>query len=63
MLNIKTLAANAFNLLGSLLPSMLVPTDKVQLFFPLGSRFIQYLKESGYFHLPATKPDTIGKYR
>ena len=46
--------------LGSLWPSLLMPADKVHLVYPLGSKLIHVLQETGYLHLQATKPDTIG---
>ena len=46
--------------LGSLWPSLLMPADKTHLAYPLGSKFIHILQETGYLHLQATKPDTIG---
>jgi hypothetical protein len=29
--------------------------------YPLGQHFADILEESGYMHLQATKPDTLGK--
>ncbi|KAG7296455.1 hypothetical protein JYU34_020198 [Plutella xylostella] len=46
-------------ILGSLLPWYLEPVfaDRV---YPLTQNFADRLEETGYFHLQATKPDTIG---
>lgn len=46
-------------LIGSLFPS-LIDSDHPERVYPL-SKFLTYLlRESGYFHIQSTKPDTIG---
>lgn len=55
-----TIGANLGLMLGSFWPTLLMPADKVHLVYPLGPKFIHILQETGYFHLQATKPDTIG---
>jgi len=52
--------ANLKLILGSLWPSMLMPSDKVHLVYPLLPKYAYILQETGYAHLQATKPDTIG---
>ncbi|XP_049857938.1 juvenile hormone epoxide hydrolase 1-like isoform X3 [Schistocerca gregaria] len=46
--------------LGSLWPTFVVEKDYVDKVYPLWEHFQFLLEESGYLHLQATKPDTIG---
>uniref|UniRef100_A0A6P7GN73 Epoxide hydrolase n=1 Tax=Diabrotica virgifera virgifera TaxID=50390 RepID=A0A6P7GN73_DIAVI len=46
--------------LGSLMPSLIVEADKQHLVYPRMKIFGFLLLESGYMHLQATKPDTVG---
>ena len=39
---------------------MLLPADKVNLVYPLSQSLGFILRETGYMHLQATKPDTVG---
>lgn len=47
-------------LIGSLAPSLLFDKEDVRAQFPLKSAVMKLWREFGYFHLQATKPDTIG---
>lgn len=47
-------------LLGTLCPSLVVDAKYVNRMYPLSEKLKALLLESGYFHLQATKPDTIG---
>lgn len=47
-------------LLGSIWPTLVVDAKYVNRMYPLSEAFKGLLEESGYFHLQATKPDTIG---
>ncbi|KAH8407400.1 hypothetical protein KR222_003359 [Zaprionus bogoriensis] len=47
-------------LLAGLWPSLFVPHGHEDFFFPKSREFSFLIEESGYFHLQATKPDTIG---
>ncbi|XP_023160354.1 juvenile hormone epoxide hydrolase 1 [Drosophila hydei] len=47
-------------LLASVWPSLFAPSGFVDFFFPKSKEFSYLLEESGYFHLQATKPDTVG---
>lgn len=58
---VNTVASNVLNLVGSLWPSLLVPADKINLYYPIGSKLLKLLESTGSMHLQATKPDTIGK--
>ena len=63
MVAVPTPGANIGLMLGSLWPSLLMPADKVHLVYPLSTRFIHIIQETGYFHLQATKPDTVHRPR
>nr|WOK42675.1 juvenile hormone epoxide hydrolase 1 [Diaphanosoma celebensis] len=60
MLGFSNLGSNIGLGLGSLWPTMLLPADKVDLVYPLKEKFGFVLRETGYMHLQATKPDTVG---
>lgn len=47
-------------LLGSLWPTLIVDEKYAHLMYPLGEKLARLIEESGYFHIQATKPDTIG---
>lgn len=47
-------------LLGSVFPSLIVESNEEKFTYPLSKVFLYLLEESGYMHLQATKPDTIG---
>ncbi|CAG9568746.1 unnamed protein product [Danaus chrysippus] len=47
-------------LVGAVLPSLVVEPDLASRMYPLSSYLSFLMEESGYFHLQATKPDTIG---
>ncbi|KAJ4438982.1 hypothetical protein ANN_14936, partial [Periplaneta americana] len=46
--------------LGSFWPSLIVDEAYVDKMYPLGKHFAGLLEESGYMHLQASKPDTVG---
>lgn len=48
-------------LVASLYPRAFLDEAYESFVFPLGAHFKQTLMMSGYFHLQATKPDTIGR--
>ena len=45
----------------SLVPSLL-PEDEQKLMFPVTKVLSYLIESSGYLHLQATKPDTLGNY-
>ncbi|XP_012218175.1 juvenile hormone epoxide hydrolase 1 [Linepithema humile] len=49
-----------WRLLGAFIPSLVVESEHYSKMYPLGSHLSYILEESGYMHLQATKPDTIG---
>jgi len=47
-------------LVGALFPSLVMtPADQHKI-YPIGEKFMDLLQESGYMHIQATKPDTVG---
>jgi len=48
------------NFIANKFPSYFVEKEYEDFFFPLSEKFPNLIIESGYFHLQATKPDTIG---
>nr|CAD7434550.1 unnamed protein product [Timema monikensis] len=49
-----------YQALASFWPTLIVDEEHVDKLFPVGKVFSWLLKESGYMHLQATKPDTVG---
>ncbi len=47
--------------IASFYPSYFVSKEHENFFFPLAEKWQNLVLETGYFHLQATKPDTIGK--
>ncbi|NP_001295475.1 uncharacterized protein LOC105689317 [Athalia rosae] len=41
-------------------PSLLVPDEDYHLMYPLSKKWSRTIEETGYFHIQATKPDTLG---
>lgn len=48
--------------IGSLYPPLVVDADLADRMYPLGKKYSWLLEESGYMHLQASKPDTVGKF-
>lgn len=49
--------------IASFFPSLFIPEGYNDFFYPMSEKFSYMLEESGYFHLQATKPDTIGNLK
>ncbi|XP_031622654.1 juvenile hormone epoxide hydrolase-like [Contarinia nasturtii] len=47
-------------IIASVYPSLFVAAEYADFHFPIGEKIAYHIEESGYFHLQATKPDTIG---
>ncbi|XP_068624204.1 juvenile hormone epoxide hydrolase-like [Battus philenor] len=47
-------------LIGAIYPSLLFKPNEVERMYPLKDFYSMIMEELGYFHLHATKPDTIG---
>jgi microsomal epoxide hydrolase len=48
------------SLVGLLLPSLVLNPSDYYKVYPVGDKISLMLQESGYFHIQATKPDTVG---
>lgn len=48
-------------LIASIWPTAFIDEKFVPMVFPLGEKLQTMIEETGYFHLQATKPDTIGE--
>ena len=46
---------------GSLWPSLIVERELESRMYPYSDHIMRLLEESGYLHIQATKPDTVGK--
>lgn len=44
-------------------PSLVLPEEHIDFVYPAGEKFKYMIEESGYLHIQASKPDTIGKHR
>lgn len=47
---------------GSYFPSLIVDEKLAHRMYPLGEVYSFLLEETGYFHIQATKPDTVGEF-
>ncbi|XP_062546810.1 juvenile hormone epoxide hydrolase-like [Armigeres subalbatus] len=52
--------ASVKNLIGALAPSLVVDDKNVDFYYPYLDRLKLLIAETGYMHIQATKPDTIG---
>lgn len=52
---------NILLFLGSLCPSLIIDKKYESKIYPLSKWFHFQALETGYFHIQATKPDTVGK--
>ena len=48
--------------IGSVFPSLVMDESEARNIYPLKDTFKFFLEESGYYHIQATKPDTVGEY-
>lgn len=55
-----TLSNVFWRLLGSILPWLVVDNEHYSRMYPLSNQLKYIIEESGYLHVQATKPDTIG---
>jgi len=49
-------------LLAAIYPPLFVDVDEISKSYPIPSLMAKLAEETGYMHLQATKPDTVGKY-
>nr|ARE68677.1 juvenile hormone epoxide hydrolase [Epicauta chinensis] len=57
---VNTRLSNLKTFIGSFIPQLVVDKEHAHLMYPLSEKFANILLESGYLHLQATKPDTVG---
>lgn len=58
----NSIGPNLKLLLGAFLPSgIVVSYEDQEKLYPLKEKLGMFARETGYLHLQATKPDTIGK--
>ncbi|CAH1130360.1 unnamed protein product [Ceutorhynchus assimilis] len=60
MAYVSTPLANIKTALGMLYPGWIVRKDHQDRVYPLWDKFMHRIRETGYLHLQATKPDTLG---
>uniref|UniRef100_A0A182QWG9 Epoxide hydrolase n=1 Tax=Anopheles farauti TaxID=69004 RepID=A0A182QWG9_9DIPT len=60
MCSIMTPLSYPKTFLAALRPSLFIDERYTDFYFPLGSKFSNIIEETGYMHIQATKPDTIG---
>lgn len=60
MCGVQGLKAILKSIVASFAPSTFIDAKYVEYYYPAGPKFMYILAESGYMHIQATKPDTIG---
>ena len=55
-----TAAGLVHQTLAGIFPSLFLKANEIEKLTPSGDVFIKLLRETGYMHIQATKPDTIG---
>ena len=60
MCNVMSPMANIKTIIASFYPSLFMDDQLAKWIYPFGAKFMELLQESGYMHIQATKPDTIG---
>ena len=64
MMAVSSPIVNMKYFLGSILPSgFMMDAEKEKTLYPISKFMSTIVRESGYFHIQATKPDTIGENR
>ncbi|XP_052865137.1 juvenile hormone epoxide hydrolase 2-like isoform X1 [Anopheles cruzii] len=60
MCSVQTSLSYPKTFIAGLKPNWFVDEQYIDYYFPFGSKFLGILEETGYLHIQATKPDTIG---
>lgn len=60
---VNTPLAHVKVFLGGFFPSLIIDDKISDRVYPMKDKFGYLLKESGYMHIQATKPDTLGEFR
>lgn len=53
-------SSTLWRLIGTVFPSLVVESKYADRMYPMGYHMGRILEETGYVHIQATKPDTIG---
>lgn len=61
-LRMRSLSVFARQLIGEIFPSLIYSPAEIRVRSSLKETFFHILRESGYMHIQATKPDTVGKW-
>lgn len=51
-----------WSVVGTYIPSLVLEKEHYSKYYPISNTMKLLIEESGYFHIQATKPDTIGKF-
>ncbi|XP_047510618.1 juvenile hormone epoxide hydrolase-like isoform X2 [Pieris napi] len=57
---LSTTASTIIRVLGSIYPPLVVSSEAADRMYPMSKYFGMLLEETGYFHIQASKPDTVG---
>ncbi|XP_014218988.2 uncharacterized protein LOC106647206 [Copidosoma floridanum] len=57
---VNNFKAHLLTFVGAYVPSLVVDSEHYSKMYPLSHYMSRIVEESGYFHLQATKPDTVG---
>ena len=58
-----TLRAHVLSFVGAYIPSLVIDNEHHAKMYPMSHHLSRLVEESGYFHIQATKPDTVGKFK
>ncbi|XP_011691228.1 PREDICTED: juvenile hormone epoxide hydrolase 1-like [Wasmannia auropunctata] len=57
---VMSTSSTLWTIIGALVPSLVVESEHAGKMYPLGHHTSRLLEETGYMHIQASKPDTIG---
>ena len=61
MCSVDSMRAHFLTIVGAYIPSLIVDAEYQSRMYPLSKHYSRLLEESGYMHIQATKPDTVGQ--
>ncbi|XP_015598297.1 juvenile hormone epoxide hydrolase 2 [Cephus cinctus] len=56
----NTASATIWSIIGAYLPSLVATKEEIPRIYPLSHHWLRLVEETGYMHIQATKPDTVG---
>ena len=56
-----SLRAHFLTVIGAFIPSLVIDDEHHSKMYPMSHHVSRLLEETGYMHIQATKPDTVGK--